>query len=208
MSLHSLLLAAGRGSRFGAATKQLAEIAGQPMLSHSLQLAEAITPGQVTLVLGYQHERLRSLAGQAQPVFNPDWESGLGSSIAAGIAALPASASGVLLLLCDQVAITAHDLRQLVDRYQQACTLGAAGITCSAYGHHPDDNNLGVPAIFPRQYFTQLRSLRGDQGAKALLYQNPVIRLPLPAATIDLDTQAQWRTFTTSQALTLEGEHL
>jgi molybdenum cofactor cytidylyltransferase len=48
---------------------------------------------------------------------------------------------------------------------------------------------LGIPAVFPRQVFADLRALRGDKGARALLMQPPcpLISLPFPGGEIDID---------------------
>jgi len=47
----------------------------------------------------------------------------------------------------------------------------------------------GVPAIFPRWCFSDLASLRGDQGARILLrrYADHVVRLANPEAEVDID---------------------
>lgn len=50
----------------------------------------------------------------------------------------------------------------------------------------------GVPAVFPRNTFTALAALRGDQGARALLRDdaNPIDFIA-PHASGDVDTPAQ-----------------
>ena len=52
------------------------------------------------------------------------------------------------------------------------------------------ENTLGVPALFPRDYFHELRKLSGDTGAKSLLgkYPSQVTRLDCPEASADIDT--------------------
>lgn len=187
MSLHTLILAAGRGSRFGDGVKQLVDIAGQTMLERALDLAEVITSERVSVVLGYEHEKLSSLVKSAHIFVNPQWQTGIGGSLAYGVAALPASASAVLIYLCDQVALTEADLQRLCAGYDDEKAL----IVCAAYA-----GGLGVPAIFPRAYFSQLVVLEGDQGAKQLLHANPVISIPLETAAIDIDTHEQWLKFT------------
>lgn len=190
MSLHTLILAAGRGSRFGG-VKQLAMIAGQTMLQRAVDLAELITPDHVTVVLGFEHEHLSMFVKPAHILLNPKWQAGLGGSIAYGVAALPASASAVLIFLCDQVALTAQDLQRLRTAYDDE----KAHIVCAAYAE-----GFGVPAIFPRAYFSQLIALVGDQGAKQLLYANSVVSVSLEAAAVDIDTYEQWVQFTANSA--------
>lgn len=195
MSLHTLILAAGRGSRFGGGVKQLADIAGQTMLQRVLDLGQVITPERVSVVLGYGHEQLSSLIKSAHIFVNPLWQAGIGASIAYGVSALPASASALLIYLCDQVAITEADFKRLCDAYEASKRDERSPIVCAAYA-----GGLGVPAIFPRAYFPQLIALEGDRGAKQLLYANPVLSIPLEAAAIDIDTYEQWVQFTASSS--------
>jgi CTP:molybdopterin cytidylyltransferase MocA len=51
---------------------------------------------------------------------------------------------------------------------------------------------LGVPALFPREVFAELRALRGDKGARPLLIQPPcpLVALPFPGGEIDIDLPA------------------
>jgi molybdenum cofactor cytidylyltransferase len=105
----------------------------------------------------------------------------MASSIRAGVARLPASCTAVLLMLVDQAAVTAEDLKRLVGAWRRQPDYIAA----ARYG-----TTTGVPAIFPRSTFSDLQSLRGDVGARALLQRNPdrVVRVPMPSAAIDIDT--------------------
>ncbi len=52
-------------------------------------------------------------------VVNHEWREGLASSIRAGVARLPATCNGVLLLLADQAAVTADDLKRLAGTWRQ-----------------------------------------------------------------------------------------
>jgi molybdenum cofactor cytidylyltransferase len=73
------------------------------------------------------------------------------------------------------------DLKRLNDAWK-----GEDGsIVASVYGQH-----VGVPAIFPRPFFSELMQLRGDQGARAILERNAyrLVRVPMPNAAVDLDT--------------------
>ncbi|MET0355587.1 MAG: nucleotidyltransferase family protein [Cellvibrio sp.] len=208
MSLHTLILAAGRGSRFtknvlSENPKQLAIIDGQPMLRCAVNLANALTPGKVTVVLGYRHELMQPLVRDVNLVVNPEWEKGIGCSIACGVAALPTHASAVLIFLCDQMALNTADLKRLQILYESATDNKATDIVCAKY-----DGSFGVPAIFPRRYFSQLIALDSDQGAKQILYKNPVISLPIENAALDIDTWEQWNEFTTRSFNNIEGDKL
>lgn len=176
----ALVLAAGASRRFGG-PKLLAEYRGRSLLSHSLATAEAVLPGQVHLVLGAHGDTLIDHAGNTPVIDNPDWQAGLATSIAAGVAALEDRFDHILLLLADQVALSPDHLDQLLSyhRLQNTDT-----ITCARYR-----GLAGIPAVFPRPWFPSLRTLRGDKGARELLRggKAPVAMLDIPAAAIDID---------------------
>ena len=184
-SLHVILLAAGSSSRFGS-PKQLADVAGRPMLARTLETVLQLERRHaVTVVLGAHAERLEPLvrAASAHVAFNPDHASGLASSIRVGLAQAPFDARGALIVLADQVAVTADDLRRLVSRWEQQ----PDRIVAAQYA-----DKVGVPAIFPADLFRELAELQGDRGARVVLSRHPgrVIGVPMPSAAQDIDTLA------------------
>jgi xanthine/CO dehydrogenase XdhC/CoxF family maturation factor/CTP:molybdopterin cytidylyltransferase MocA len=192
-SLHVMLLAAGSSSRFGS-PKQLADIAGRPMLARTLDTVLQLERRHpVTVVLGADVERLAPLvrAASASVAFNPDHAQGIASSIRVGLAQAPFDARGVLIALADQVAVTADDLRRLVSRWEQQ----PDRIVAALY-----DDTIGVPAIFPADLFPELAELQGDRGARALLSRYPerVFGVPMPSAAQDIDTPGDLPGNTTS----------
>ena len=87
-----VIMAAGAGRRFGGC-KSLAPLAGRPLLQWPIDAAAAVAPGHVHLVTGAWDGALREAlaAGRLRGVelhHHPGWPAGLGSSIAAGVAAL------------------------------------------------------------------------------------------------------------------------
>ena len=180
--LHAIVLAAGASTRFGSA-KQLARIGDRPLLSLVAGRAAEVVGHALIVVLGARAAELTPLLKQspASVVINREWSEGLASSIRAGIARLPASADGAMLMLADQARVTAEDLRRLADawRRQPLC------VAAARYGA-----TVGVPAIFPRHLFGELRELRGDTGARALLQRHAdrLTRVSMASAGFDLDT--------------------
>jgi molybdenum cofactor cytidylyltransferase len=179
-----VLLAAGASRRFGG-PKLLARIGRESLLRRAARSAVAIAPAGCVVVLGARADRLRTqLSGLAvQVVVNRRWRRGLSASLAAGIAALPADAKAALVVLADQAALGPGDLALAAAAWRKR----PASIVASLSG-----GALGPPAVFPRRLFRELRGLRGDQGARALL-RDParrVIGIELPRAAIDVDTAA------------------
>jgi len=180
--LHAALLAAGAGTRFGAA-KQLVRLRGEPVLYELAASASAIAGQSVTVVLGaHAREIAPALRQRAVSIaINRGWEEGVASSVRTAVHAAPPGSSALLLMLADQVAVTADDLRRLHASWKRHPVLIAAAL----YGGAP-----GLPAIFPRWAFTDLLALRGDRDPRSVLRRNidRVVRVPMSNAGIDLDT--------------------
>ncbi|MGH3466558.1 MAG: nucleotidyltransferase family protein, partial [Thermocrispum sp.] len=98
-----LLLAAGAGSRFGR-PKALVPFAGVPLAQRGAGMLAAAGCDPVLVVLGAAAEEVRAAAvlSPARVVRNPDWASGLASSLRAGLAALPPGVAAVVVALADQ----------------------------------------------------------------------------------------------------------
>jgi molybdenum cofactor cytidylyltransferase len=186
-----VVLAAGAGRRYGGA-KQLAQVGAESLVGRAARLAQALCPGRVVVVTGAHAEAVEAAlaaawasatAGAAVIVArNHGWQSGLGSSIGCGLAALPAGVRACLLMLADQAALTLDDLKRLRAAWRQQTAAPAA----AWYGGRP-----GAPAIFPATDWPALRALDGDRGAAVLLAQRPgLVTVPMPAAAIDIDLPA------------------
>jgi molybdenum cofactor cytidylyltransferase len=181
-SLFAVVLAAGESRRFGS-QKQLVRIAGRPLLHTAVTRASEVTGSAVIVVLGCGAAELGALLKHSPGsiVINQEWREGLSSSIRAGIARLPLTCAGAMLLLADQPLVSADDLRRLAGTWRKQPQYIAAALY---------SGTTGVPAIFPRSLFQALLQLRGDTGARSLLRRNTdrVVRVPMPSAAIDIDT--------------------
>lgn len=178
MSLPAVVLAAGASRRLGY-PKQLVELEGLPLVRRAALAALEAGFAPVRVVLGCRGDEV-ALALSGLPVIplrNSDWEEGMASSLRTGLQGLP-DAPGVLLLVCDQVALAPSVLVQLREAFEAAPDRPAA---CT-YG-----GIVGIPALFPRVWWPRLEALHGDQGARALLREAPVTSVPWPEGEWDLD---------------------
>ena len=166
MKMAYVLLAAGNGSRFGSC-KQLAEVHDKAMILHSLEtLTRLATLTEMTqtkpfVVLGAYYEQINPIImDKAEVIYNPDWSLGLGASIAKASEVIQSLGDydGVLFTLSDQVKVNLEDLENLIKGYD------GQTIRTAYYANKP-----GVPAIFPASQFTELKGLKGKQGAKPIL---------------------------------------
>ena len=180
--LYAIVLAGGASTRFGS-PKQLVRIGGRPLLHTVVARAAEVTGNALIVVLGAGAGELAPLLRHSpgSVVVNRQWREGLASSIRAGVARLPATCAGAMLVLADQAAVTSDDLRRLAGTWRRRPQCIAAALYAGT---------SGAPAIFPRSAFTELAALRGDSGARSVLRRSAdrVIRVPMPAAELDLDT--------------------
>ena len=93
----AIVLAAGQSRRMGQLNKLLAEIDGVPMVRRAVDAARASKAEPVVVVTGHEPERVRATLGRkrrTEVVHNPDYAAGLSTSLARGLAALPAEVDG------------------------------------------------------------------------------------------------------------------
>lgn len=179
-----MLLAAGGSSRLGQ-PKQLVKFQGESLLRRAARALAGSVYFPVVVVLGAESDASASeIAGL--PVYqasNSDWQSGMSSSIRTGLARLlemEPAIDGVLIALCDQPHVSAEMLERFAERF----SVSNAAAIAAAY-----DETIGVPALFSRELFGKLQTLRGDKGARELLRsRSDVLTIDLPSAAFDIDT--------------------
>ncbi len=178
----AVILAAGASSRLGE-PKQLAMLGGERLLERAVRVAVAAGCAPVIVVLGAHAARIATecaLEGATVAV-NEDWAEGLASSIRGGVAAVARESGdglgGVILMTCDQPAVTAEHLALLVAGEQDVAV-------ASAYS-----GRNGVPAFFPVRTFSELMGLRGEEGARRLL--GSAAAIALTGGEVDVDTPVE-----------------
>ncbi len=182
----AVVLAAGRSTRMGGSNKLLAEIAGEPLVRIAAEAAIASRAKPVIVVTGHERGRIeRALAGlPVRLVHNPDFAQGLGTSLKAGIAAVPAEADGAIVCLGDMPQVDAALIDRLIAAFDPE--KGALAVVPTI------DGNRGNPVLWSRRFFPDLMAIEGDVGARHLIarYSEAVVEVPLTgkAALVDVDT--------------------
>jgi CTP:molybdopterin cytidylyltransferase MocA len=173
----AVVLAAGASTRLGEA-KQLLMLGGETLLERAVRTAREAGCTPVVVVLGAAHLEIlaRGQPEDAVPVINDEWKEGMASSIRLGVRTLgfiAQDAEGVLLMTCDQPAVTPEHLNLLMHGQE---------VRASRYA-----GRNGVPSYFPKRYFNELMELTGDAGARALLAQADAENLS--HGELDIDTK-------------------
>ncbi len=182
----AVVLAAGRSTRMGGPNKLLAEIAGRPLLRIVVEEALASHAKPVIVVVGHERADVeKALAGlPVQLIHNPDFAQGLGTSLKAGIAAVPAEADGAIVCLGDMPQVDASLIDRLIAAFDP--DRGALIVMPTVEGRR------GNPVLWSRRFFPDLMAIEGDVGARHFIgrYSEAVVEVPLEgrAALVDVDT--------------------
>lgn len=184
--VHVIVLAAGRSSRMGGPNKLMALFAGRPLIRQAAERALASTASGTIVVTGHQAARIHEALGglDVQFAHNPDFASGLSSSLKVGIAAVPQESAGALIVLGDMPVISTADLDRLIVAFQKS-----GGRTVVRATHN---GKRGNPVLLPRLLFGEVARLEGDTGARHVVEAElmPVIDVEIgEGASIDVDTR-------------------
>jgi CTP:molybdopterin cytidylyltransferase MocA len=185
-----LLLAAGAGRRYGM-PKALVVLDGRPLVERGLATLRDAGCDPVVVVLGAAAQQVRSgsdLTG-ATVIDNPEWDTGMGSSLRAGLAALAGSTvDAVAVLLVDTPGVTAPAVRRL---------RGIGDPTVLAVATY--QGQPGHPVLLGRDHWPALAAMAtGDAGARPYLATHPELVTLIPCEDLadgtDLDVPRGNRT--------------
>jgi nicotine blue oxidoreductase len=175
-----ILLAAGEGRRLGR-PKALVELGGMTLAERGATMLRAGGAMPVIVVTGAV---LVDLPGVLS-VHNPEWPSGMGSSLAAGLATVPEQCSAAVIALADQPLVGAESVRRLIAAHDAGATAAVA-----AYGGEPRN-----PVLLGRAHWPEVTALAtGDVGARRFLRAHPDLAVLVECGDTgspdDLDTRA------------------
>ena len=154
-----VLLAAGEGSRLGQ-PKALVEIGGEPLAQRGVALLRGGGAAPIVVVTGAVAVDLPGvLVGH-----NPGWRSGMGSSLAVGLATVPDGCRAAVIALVDQPLVGPEAVRRLIAAYA-----AGASIAVAAYQGAPRN-----PVLLAREHWAGVLALAvGDAGARPFLRAHP-----------------------------------
>ncbi len=181
--LQGVVLAAGGSRRLGR-RKQLVMVDGVPLVRRTVQIVREACGTPVIVVTGCDAGRVADCVSDLEVLIahNPNWESGLGGSLATGLEALTSDRRAALVTPCDLPRLSVEDLRKLAAAWRRSAERPAA---CRY------DGVLGTPAILPTALFSTILQSAGETGAAEYLRQPgiAVTAVDMPAAALDLDRQ-------------------
>ena len=129
-------------------------------MQFALDAANDSSVSYVFLVLGdYSDEILEKVKlGRAQVIYNPDYKTGIASSVRAGVNNLPDDTTGAIIMVADQPYLKKEHLEKMIQEFE-----ADGGTKIVTLSHHGEARN---PALIPRGLFPKLNELSGDSGAR------------------------------------------
>lgn len=189
-SIAILILGAGNSSRMEERVKQVLPWKNTTLLGNAVNQATATMANKTYVVLGAFEEVIKAEVqlDAVVTIQNANWQSGLGSSIASGIAHFSAKSllyDAVLIMLADQPLIDSNYLNKMIGNW-----IGnPSKIITTQY-----ESGSGVPAIFGNEHFRELGILNKDFGAKDIIatHKDAILALNPEGKEIDVDS---WETY-------------
>ncbi len=189
MKIAVVVLAAGAATRMQS-IKQLLPYKNSTLLENALYNGLNSNALITICVLGSNAEIIQKniVANSVFITINENWASGLGSSITHSVNFIEShftDIDGILFTLADQPFVTSKYLNSIIEKASNP-----EKIYASQY-----HDTFGVPVLFPKMFFKDLKKLDGEQGAKKLLqvYQHQVIPILLDFVNIDIDTPEDYK---------------
>jgi molybdenum cofactor cytidylyltransferase len=180
----AIVLAAGESTRFGR-PKQLEDMHGEPMIARILTEVTAAEVDDVFVVVGHEAGKVRaSLARFAgvQIVENPNYRSGLSTSVRAGLTAA-SNCDAAMFVLGDMPGITSETIHCVLTAYRASPSPLAAGMHRGRPVH---------PVIFRKDLWPELMQVTGDIGGREVVSRHlsdaVTVEMPDPACVADIDT--------------------
>lgn len=165
----AIVPAAGRSRRFGVANKLLQPFGASTVVGTVVSTLQSVGL-PVIVVTGHEQELIEGACPGASFVFNPLFEEGIGTSVAAGVAAA-GGVDGVMIALADMPGLDPAAVRAVVERFREIpLTPQSRAIVGIRYADEPE--RPGHPILYGAAHLSQLRALDGDVGAKEILMTN------------------------------------
>jgi nicotine blue oxidoreductase len=185
VNVTGLVLAAGEGRRLGT-PKSVLEVGGRRLVDRAVDVLHEAGLADVVVVAG---ARSLDVPG-ARVVDNPDWASGMGSSLGAGLAAMPAEGDAVVVMLVDTPGLGPTVVRRLIAAHDKG-----AKVVVATYDGEPRN-----PVLLAREHWAEVgRLAAGDVGARAFLSAYPELVTYVECGDVgdpsDVDTPEDLRRF-------------
>ncbi len=162
--ISAILLAAGQSKRMNGENKLTKEIKGIPLIKLSVKNILASSINELIIVVGHQKEIIEKFIDKNEKikfVFNKDFESGMASSIKAGLNHLSNNTEAFFIFLGDMPMVNQEVYNLLIRSRNNK------EIIVPTY-----KRQQGNPVLFSKSIKEKIMTIQGDAGAKMVLELN------------------------------------
>ena len=197
----AVVLAAGESRRMGR-NKLLLPWGESTVLGRTLANVRSAAVHDLMIVTGHEREQVEAIVGEprrpqeenefpvTRVVPNPDYATGMLSSVQAAVRALPPTTEAILVILGDQPMVGPQTIDRLLTTYAAA----PAGFVAPTYG-----GRRGNPVLIDRRHFAELMALPADAAPRALLARHAgdvlAVAVDSDAVLHDLDRPEEYARF-------------
>jgi molybdenum cofactor cytidylyltransferase len=170
--------------------KQLLKWGNKSFIKHIATTAIKSGLDPVIVVVGSSDDAIRKELADLPVIIvhNPNWNTGMSSSIKAGIKQIPAHHGGSIFLNADQPQTSELLIQKLIEEHRKTLAPIVA----------PEiDGQRGNPVLFDRNTFGQLMKIEGDIGGRAIFNKYPIQWVPWhdQVQLLDVDTPEEYHKF-------------
>ena len=193
--ISAILLAAGSSSRMKEQNKLLLSLHGKTIFENTFESVLKSRVQEVVVVTGYQRETMENLIRKNNhavvTVYNPDFQSGMTSSIQQGVQAASPDSDGFMICLADMPFLLPNHYNQIIEAFGQAFLKDPQPIVVPSF-----DGRRGNPVIFSSVYHQDILDHTGMEGCKTLIDQNVdhlhKIEIKTNIETLDIDVKEDY----------------
>ena len=177
-------MAAGLSSRYPGGHKLLERLGEATVIEHVVRVARRAGISDIVVSTGHGREQIEQVlrSSGVLTVFNSDFKSGMGSSIATGVRHAQ-NLDGYLIWPGDMPGISPKTVRTLIKSF------ATGRILVPVY-----EGRRGHPVLFSDVYRSELSTLSSDRGARSILDANPshIVEVEVndPGIHVDLDMKS------------------
>lgn len=182
----AIVLAGGQSRRMGEQNKLLADVDGKTMVQQTVQAVKNSDVSDVTIVTGFESDKISSALSDMEVNFvhNDNFDSGLSTSLRAGLGALPEDFDAVLVCLGDMPRVSSSEINKLIAAFDP---VEGREICIPLW-----QGKRGNPVLWSRRFVDEMQSVAGDTGARHMIGEHEEFVCEVPVETdstlVDVDT--------------------
>ncbi len=185
-TLNAIVLAAGTSVRFGKENKLLLPLGKQSVIREVISRVRSAGVEDIVVITGHERAFMEmELSGEeVRMLFNPDFATGMGSSIVRGVGSAESS-EGFLIIPGDMPLIAPETINRILSAWT------AESAVVPVYR-----GRRGHPVLFGGCFRRELLAIPFDRGARSVLAGNPgkvtEIEVEDPFIHLDIDSVSDY----------------